>query len=97
MWEKLQEEIQEWQEALAQGSDTESKKELGDVLFIIVNLARFYKLQPEEALLMTNHKFKSRFSYIEDRLKEENKTPNDSNLEEMDALWNEAKTREDQT
>lgn len=65
--------------------------ELGDLLFAIVNLARFLKIDPEQALQHTNRKFYSRFRYIEKRLAEKDRLPADCTLEEMDALWEEAK------
>jgi nucleoside triphosphate diphosphatase len=65
--------------------------ELGDMLFAIVNLARFLKIDPEQALQGTNRKFLNRFHYIEERLAQQGKLPTDSNLEEMDKLWEEAK------
>ncbi|MER2000018.1 MAG: MazG family protein, partial [Lysinibacillus sp.] len=65
--------------------------EFGDVLFTLVNIARFYKVSPEEAMLHANEKFKSRFNYIEDCVKEANKAFEDYTLEELDVFWNEAK------
>lgn len=65
--------------------------ELGDLLFALVNLARFLQVDPEQALNETNAKFLRRFHYIEEKLRERGKLPTDSNLEEMDELWNEAK------
>ena len=65
--------------------------ELGDLLFVLVNLARFVKVDPEQALRKTNAKFRSRFGYIERKLGENGKTLAQSNIEEMEALWQEAK------
>jgi MazG family protein len=65
--------------------------ELGDILFALVNLARFLHLDPEQALQQTNRKFKNRFEYIEKRLAEQGRLPTDSTLEEMDRLWEESK------
>ncbi|QQK78124.1 nucleoside triphosphate pyrophosphohydrolase [Salicibibacter cibarius] len=93
MWEKLEEEIAEWKEALKEHNDEEAKKEFGDVLFILVNLARSFNIQPEEALLMTNRKFIRRFQYIEMQLKANGKTPETSDLTEMDRYWDEAKKK----
>ncbi|WP_227002573.1 nucleoside triphosphate pyrophosphohydrolase [Salicibibacter kimchii] len=93
MWEKLEEEIAEWKEALTEHNHEEAKKEFGDVLFILANLARFFKIQPEEALLMTNRTFIRRFQYIEAQLKENGKTPETSDLTEMDRYWDEAKRK----
>ncbi len=67
------------------------KEELGDLLFVMANVARHLNLDPEEALRGANHKFKRRFLHIEQRLFEMGKTPEQSNLQEMDALWDEAR------
>ncbi|MGD6964740.1 nucleoside triphosphate pyrophosphohydrolase [Fictibacillus phosphorivorans] len=85
--DKILEELKEFQEA----EGDEQHKELGDLLFSVVNLARFYKIDPEEALNETNRKFKKRFNYIEQALKERNLSFEDVTLEEMDRFWNEAK------
>ena len=69
----------------------ELENELGDMLFVLVNLARFVKVDPEQALRKTNAKFRERFGYIERKLAERGKTPQESNIEEMEALWQEAK------
>ena len=63
-------------------------------MFAVVNLARFLKVDPEEGLARTNLKFRRRFAYIEERLREQGKTPQESTLDEMDRLWDEAKSRE---
>ena len=68
--------------------------ELGDLLCVCVNLARHLKIDPEKALRRSNNKFERRFRYIESRLALENKTPDEATLEEMDALWDEAKKEE---
>ncbi|MBB6451547.1 tetrapyrrole methylase family protein/MazG family protein [Geomicrobium halophilum] len=93
-WEKLEEEIAEWKDALTGNSKEEAKKEFGDVLFILINLAQTYKIHPEEALLMTNRKFIQRFQYIEQRLADSGKTLEETDLLEMDGYWDEAKNRE---
>ncbi len=67
--------------------------ELGDLLFALVNLARFLKIDPEQALQGTNRKFSERFRYVEKRLAEQDRLPSDSSLEEMDAFWEESKKR----
>jgi tetrapyrrole methylase family protein / MazG family protein len=88
VYEKVKEEITELQE-------TDDKAgEFGDLLFAMINLARFLKVDPEESLARTNRKFRTRFAYIEARLREQGKTPAQSTLEEMDRLWNEAKHKE---
>lgn len=87
VYDKILEELKEFQEAEGE----EQLKELGDLLFSVVNLARFYKIDPEEALNATNRKFYKRFRYIETALKEKNLSFEDVTLEEMDRLWVEAK------
>ncbi len=89
VYRKIEEEYQE----LRQAAPEERTGELGDLLFAVVNLARFLKVDPEEALSLTNRKFKRRFSYIEQKLRESNRTFADTNLAEMDRWWEEAKTR----
>lgn len=83
--------IEEEYEELRQAEKGEQAGELGDLLFAVVNLARFLKIDPEEALAMTNRKFKRRFAYIEQKLKEANRSFAETNLAEMDAWWEEAK------
>ena len=89
--EKLQEEASEFTEARRGGSPAALENELGDMLFTLVNLARFVKLDPGLALRATNAKFRRRFGYIERKLAERGKKPADATLEEMEALWQEAK------
>ena len=89
--EKLDEELKELAEARQGASREEIEGELGDVLFVLVNLARFLAVDPEQALRKTNRKFRERFGYVERKLKEAGKSPSEATLEEMDALWNEAK------
>ncbi|ASS77000.1 nucleoside triphosphate pyrophosphohydrolase [Tumebacillus algifaecis] len=84
---KVKEELQELQET------TDHADEFGDLLFAMINLARFLTVDPEESLARTNLKFRDRFQYIEERLREQGKSPESSSLEEMDRLWNEAKQR----
>ncbi len=69
----------------------EISEEIGDLLFVIVNLARRLDVEPETALKKTNRKFRQRFSFIESELKTQDKSFDESDLEEMDALWNKAK------
>jgi tetrapyrrole methylase family protein/MazG family protein len=88
---KVQEELGEFREALAKGDPDQVRDEIGDILFSIVNLSRHLKINSEEALRSTNRKFEERFLYIEQRLREQGKEPATSTLEEMDALWEEAK------
>jgi len=92
---KLHEEVDELREALqepaAAKENTRIEQEVGDLLFVAVNIARFLKIDPETALRKTNHKFVSRFQYIERRLREAGKDFDQSNLEEMEEFWQEAK------
>jgi len=89
--EKLHEELGELDEARRLASQDELENEIGDLLFVLVNLARFMKVDPEQALRRTNRKFRERFGYIERKLAERGKTLAASNIEEMEALWQEAK------
>jgi MazG family protein len=89
--EKLHEELGELDRARRATSPTELENEIGDLLFVLVNLARFVKVDPEQALRRTNAKFRERFSYIERKLAERGKKIEESNLDEMDELWREAK------
>ena len=89
--EKLHEELAEFGEARRGAQQEQLEDELGDMLFVIVNLARFVKVDPEQALRRTNSKFRRRWSHIEARLGERGKQPADSSVEEMEALWQEAK------
>jgi MazG family protein len=68
--------------------------EVGDLLFVLVNIARYLSLDPESALRKTNRKFRRRFEYLEDRLREQGRKPDDASLAEMEALWQEAKQQE---
>ncbi len=90
VWEKVEEELGEYKEAMAQDLSHEKREEeFGDVLFSLINYARFQNIDPETALERINQKFKSRFEYIEDNAP---KNLNDMTLAEMDALWDKAKT-----
>lgn len=91
---KLTEEAAELVEARDQLSQTEVEEEFGDLLFVVANLARHLKVDPEAALRAANAKFTRRFNRIEDCLGEIGKTPSQSDLAEMDALWNQAKAEE---
>ncbi|WP_047986256.1 bifunctional methyltransferase/pyrophosphohydrolase YabN [Ornithinibacillus californiensis] len=94
IWAKLDEEIKEVRQAIEAGNEDEIEKEFGDVLFVLANLSRYYKVNPDSALGLTNQKFINRFTFIEEQLQEKGKDINQSNLEEMDAYWNQAKERE---
>jgi MazG family protein len=89
--DKLHEELSEFAEARRRASHDELENEMGDLLFVLVNLARFVKVDPEQALRRTNAKFRQRFEYIERKLAERGRRLEDSNLDEMEALWQEAK------
>lgn len=94
--EKLDEEVEELKQAVAneQASHQEVAGEVGDLLFVAVNVARLLGIDPESALKASNRKFRRRFRYIEERLREEGRKPADSDHVEMDALWDEAKAKE---
>ena len=89
--DKLHEELREFTEARARGSHQDLEDELGDMLFVLVNLARFVKVDPEQALRKTNAKFRRRFGYVEQKLAERGRSPRESSVEEMESLWQEAK------
>ncbi len=89
--DKLIEELAELEHAIISGQPKDIEDELGDCFFALVNVARKLNIQSESALLGTIHKFKQRFAYIEDQLEQQHKTPEESNLAEMDALWEQAK------
>lgn len=92
VWAKVEEELQEFKTELqADPSSKATESEFGDLLFSLVNAARLYKINPENALDSTNLKFISRFNYLEEQIKKNGKTLKDNTLEEMDQLWNEAK------
>lgn len=92
--DKLNEEIDELRVAIEGQNKDEITDELGDCFFALVNVARKLNVQSEVATLGTIHKFRQRFGYIEDQLALQGKTPETSNLEEMDQLWNEAKRKD---
>ncbi len=96
VWNKVEEEIKELQnEVEANATQEKIEEEFGDVLFALINYARFLKIKPEHALERTNRKFIKRFQYIEKIAQEQNKRLQDMTLEEMDLIWNEAKTKEE--
>lgn len=94
VWTKVKEEMEEFEAAWKEGeaAKTRASEELGDLLFALVNLARHLKLDPEMALVAANRKFKTRFQYIEKRAAQLGRSLEDMTLEEMDQLWEEAKT-----
>ncbi|MGD0778736.1 MAG: nucleoside triphosphate pyrophosphohydrolase [Candidatus Solibacter sp.] len=91
--DKLHEELAEFATARRNAAQDELEDELGDLLFVLVNLARFVKVDPEQALRRTNAKFRTRWSHIEARLGEQGRKPEDATIDEMEALWQEAKRR----
>ncbi len=91
VWTKVREELDELETELRKEDKENSTKELGDFLFSVINAARLYKLNPDNALEMTNRKFIDRFNYIEAHSIKVGKPLKDMTLEEMDKLWNEAK------
>ena len=94
VWDKVYEELEELKTELAKGDKENSTRELGDFLFSVINAARLYKLNPDNALEMTNQKFIRRFNYVEDHSVKHGKSLKDMTLEEMDKLWDEAKRQE---
>lgn len=90
-WNKIEEELAEFREVVNDGDTEEQRKEFGDLLFSLVNIARKFGINTEDSLRLTNNKFQFRFEYIEKKLAESNRTVLDANLNEMDTYWNEAK------
>ena len=94
VWEKIHEEILELKEAQLSNNKKHIEEEMGDVIFAVVNLARFLDISAENSLRKTNKKFINRFKKVEERIKEQGKEIDDATLEEMDSIWNEAKRNE---
>lgn len=94
VWEKVREELGELETELQNGDKDRSTTELGDFIFSVINAARLYHLNPDNALERANKKFISRFTYIENKAKEEGRSIKDLTLEEMDNYWDEAKKKE---
>ena len=91
VWQKVREELNELEVELNKDDKTRSTEELGDFLFAVINAARLYKLNPDNALEMTNRKFIERFNYIEEHSIKVGKPLTEMSLDEMEALWQEAK------
>tara|TARA_B100000767_G_C19598449_1_gene464566 strand:- start:5 stop:784 length:780 start_codon:yes stop_codon:yes gene_type:complete len=91
VWEKVQEELSELNEEIKTGNKENTEKEFGDVLFSMINYARFIGVNPENALEKTNKKFINRFQYLEQAAKEEGKDISDMSLTEMDVYWEKSK------
>ena len=94
VWEKVKEEIAEFQTEVEQMDQAKAEQEFGDVLFSLINAARLYKINPDNALEMTNQKFIRRFNYVEQHSIRQGRPLKEMPLAEMDALWNEAKRLE---
>lgn len=93
VWDKVKEEIREFQVEVANMDKEKAEAEFGDVMFSLINAARLYKINPDNALELTNQKFIRRFNYLEEHTIKEGKNLKDMSLEEMDAIWNEAKRK----
>ncbi len=91
VWEKVQEELGEFQQEVQHGNKDQMESEFGDVLFSMVNYGRFLEINPENALERTNKKFIKRFQYLEKKAREKGKTLKEMTLAEMDVYWEEAK------
>ena len=91
VWQKVKEEVSEVEAELTTGTESDKEAEFGDLLFSLINAARLYKVNVDNALERTNRKFISRFNYIEQKAKEQGKSLDEMTLAEMDELWNEYK------
>lgn len=94
VWEKVQEELAELREAEASGKEQHVEEELGDVLFSVINYARFLNMDPESALERTNKKFISRFTHMERQIKEQGLLMQEMSLSELEAFWRSAKKQD---
>src|SRR5699024_7362073 len=94
IWDKLVEEVDEFKEAMKANDQREMELELGDILFVITNIARFYNIYPDIALNLVNQKFMKRFKYIENKVRQKNSQLEHTTFEEMDDYWEEAKQEE---
>lgn len=92
VWQKVQEELAEFQQELNNNDSKKAKEEFGDVLFSLINYSRFIDINPEDALEKTNKKFIKRFQFMEKELLKENKIMDEMSLSELDVYWNKAKT-----
>lgn len=93
VWEKVLEELNEFKSESDRGNQEKINSEFGDLIFSLINYARFIDVNPEEALERTNKKFISRFTFLEDRVNHTGKKMNDLSLAEMDKIWDEAKSK----
>lgn len=94
VWDKLKEEIAEFEAEAEKGDFDKMEAEMGDIFFAMVNAARLYDITPENALERTNRKFIKRFTYLEEKVKASGRNLRDLTLAEMDQIWNEAKAAE---
>lgn len=94
VWEKVKEEIGEFETEVEHMDKDKAEAEFGDVMFSLINAARLYKINPDNALERTNQKFIRRFNYLEAHTMKQGRNLTDMSLEEMDAIWNEAKLHE---
>ena len=92
VWDKVQEELSELKIEVEKGDEQKTTEEFGDVIFSLINYARFVRVNPEDALEKTNKKFIQRFQYMEKKIKDKGQEMSDLSLQEMDVYWNEAKT-----
>ena len=91
VWDKVKEEISEFESEVATMDKEKAEAEFGDVMFSLINAARLYKINPDNALEHTNQKFIRRFNYLEEHTLKAGRKLTDMTLEEMDAIWEEAK------
>lgn len=94
VWDKVKEEVSEVEQAVGNANEDQIEAEMGDLLFSVINACRLYGVNPENALERTNRKFISRFNHVEETATAQGRAINQLSLEEMDALWNEAKLNE---
>lgn len=94
VWDKVKEELGELEEEMRQGSSGRMEEEFGDFMFAVINAARLYGINPENALEKTNRKFIRRFTYVEEQANRTGRNLSDMTLEEMDRYWEEAKKEE---
>lgn len=95
VWNKVKEELAEFEKEVKDMNDDKMESEFGDLFFSLINAARLYKINPDNALERTNQKFISRFNFIEQKAKEQNKNLKDMTLTEMDQYWDEAKLKQE--
>ncbi len=94
VWEKVLEEMDEFKQEVQNGDATKAEAEFGDLLFSLINYARFHNINPEDALEKTNRKFIKRFTFLEEQSKKDGKKLDEMSLDEMDVYWNASKNHE---